>query len=127
MSPARMEKVEAATRLALAWHMAANQHDLAGMLQLVSEDCVLESALPAPDGRRYAGRAAVAGYWQALFDAAPHATRAVEDVFGQGWHCVLYWRGEVLDASGAAVQRRGVDVFEVRDGLIRGIKSYVKG
>lgn len=127
MSPARMEKVEAATRLALEMHAATNRHDLAAMLRLVSEECVLESALPAPDGTRYAGKAAVAAYWQAFFDAAPHAARAVEDVFGQGWHCVLYWHGDVLAAPGEVVQRRGVDVFEVRDGLIRAIKSYVKG
>ncbi|MFZ2486718.1 MAG: nuclear transport factor 2 family protein [Anaerolineae bacterium] len=122
-----MEKVEAATRLALEMQAATNRHDLAAMLRLLSEECILESALPAPDGTRYAGKAAVAAYWQAFFDAAPHAARAVEDVFGQGWHCVLYWHGDVLTASGEVVQRRGVDVFEVRDGLIRVIKSYVKG
>jgi ketosteroid isomerase-like protein len=50
MSPARMSRHEAAIRIVLEFNQAFNPHDVAGMMQLSSEDCVFENTGPAPDG-----------------------------------------------------------------------------
>ena len=38
---------------------AINRHDLDAAMALMTEDCVFETTLPAPDGTRYVGQAAV--------------------------------------------------------------------
>ena len=51
----------------------------------------------------------------------------IEEVFGMGRRCIVRWRGDGMGASGAPGHVRGVDVFQVRDGLITEMFSYVKG
>ena len=45
MSPIRMSKVEGALRVVLEFNEAFNQHDVVGMMQLMSADCVFENTL----------------------------------------------------------------------------------
>ncbi|MER2599912.1 MAG: nuclear transport factor 2 family protein, partial [Caldilineales bacterium] len=123
MTPVRMAKVEEAARIGLAWHAALARADAAALLALLAENCVWESASPAPRGTRLAGRAAIAGYLQTWLHVETQRTWQVEEVTGFGRQCVVYWRQQ----ASAEDYRRGADVFEVRDGLICGIKSYVKG
>lgn len=128
MSPARMSRIEAATRTVLAFHDAFNRHDVAGMMALMSEDCIFENTYPAPDGTVYAGREAVTQFWQDFFRESPQAQIEIEEIFGLGGnHCVMRWRYHWVDAAGQAGHVRGVDVFKVEDGLIREKLSYVKG
>ena len=42
-------------RVVLEFNEAFNRHDVAGMMQLMSEDCVFENTSPAPDGTVYTG------------------------------------------------------------------------
>lgn len=128
MSPARMSRIEAATRTVLAFHDAFNRHDVAGMTALMSEDCVFENTHPAPDGTVYAGRESVTQFWQDFFRASPQAQIEIEEIFGLGGsRCVMRWRYRWVDAAGQAGHVRGVDVFKVEDGLIHEKLSYVKG
>ena len=127
MTPARMSKVESATRLVLEFNEAFNRHDVDGMMKLMSEDCVFENTDPAPDGTRYSGKEAVTRFWQDFFRESPQAHIEIEELFGLGLHCVMRWRYEWVDTSGNKGHVRGVDVFHIRDGLISEKLSYVKG
>jgi len=127
MSPIRMSRLESAIRVVLKWRQAFNRQDVAGMVQLMSEDCVFESAGPAPDGAVYAGVEAITRYWQEFFGAAPQAHLEVEDTFSAGMRCVLRGRYEWVDAAGEKRAVRSVDLFQVRDGVICEMSSYVKG
>lgn len=128
MSPIRMEKIETALRVVMDFNDAFNRHDVAGMMQLMSEDCVFENTAPAPDGTVFSGKEAVTRFWQDFFRESPHAHIEIEEAFGLGnSRCVMRWRYTWVDASGAKGYVRGVDIFKVRDGLICEKLSYVKG
>ena len=78
MSPIRMEKIETALRVVLDFNDAFNRHDVGGMMQLMSDDCVFENTDPAPDGTVYAGKEAVTRFWQDFFHEfaqRPHRDR----------------------------------------------------
>jgi len=51
----KMSRIESAMRVTLAFYEAFNRHDVAGMMQLMSEDCIFENSEPAPDGVVYSG------------------------------------------------------------------------
>ncbi|MBN1954322.1 MAG: nuclear transport factor 2 family protein, partial [Anaerolineae bacterium] len=127
MSPTRMARVEAAPRIVLAFNEALNRHDVAGMMQLVSDDCVLESAGPAPDGAVYKGKEAVTRYWEEFFRESPQAHVKLEEVIGLGWRCVARWRYEWVDGAGKSRYVRGVGIFRVQNGVVREQRCYVKG
>jgi hypothetical protein len=122
-----MERIETAPRTVLAFNDALNRHDVAGMMRWMSDDCVFENTYPAPDGTLYAGKEAVAQFWEDFFRASPQAHIQIEEIFSLGWRCVMRWRYEWVDENGSKGHVRGVDVYQVRDGLIREKLSYVKG
>ncbi len=127
MSPARMSKIEAATRVVLEFNQAFNHHDVAGMMQLMSDDCVFENTNPAPDGAVYSGKEAVTQFWQDFFRESPQAHIEIEEIFGFGERCVMRWKYTWVDMASAKGHVRGVDIFRVRNGSIREKLSYVKG
>ena len=122
MSPARLSKIESGMRTVLALNDAFNRHDVAGMMQLMSDDCVFENTHPAPDGTVYSGKEAVTQFWQGFFQESPNAHIDIEEIFGLGNHCIMRWKYNWGDGH-----VRGVDVFKLRDGLICEKLSYVKG
>lgn len=109
-------------RVVLDFNAAFNRHDVAGMMALMSDDCIFENTQPAPDGTRYAGKEAVTQFWQDFFLDAPHAHIDIEEIFGLGERCIMRWRCRWGDGH-----VRGVDVFRVAGGLVREKLSYVKG
>lgn len=127
MSPIRMSKLESSMRLVLAFNEAFNRHDVGGMMERMSEDCVFENTFPAPDGTRIEGREAVTRFWQDFFHQSSQAHIQIEEIFGLGQRCVMRWRYQWVDSAGQSGYVRGVDIFQVRDGLIREKLSYVKG
>ena len=127
MSPARMSKLETATRIVLSFNEAFNRHDVAGMMQLMSNDCVFENTDPPPDGTRYSGKESVTQFWQDFFRESPHAHIDIEEVFGMGNRCIMRWKYSWQDVEGKEGHVRGVDIFRVEDGFISEKFSYVKG
>lgn len=127
MSPIRMSKLESSTRVVLAFNEAFNRHDVAGMMQLMSHDCIFENTDPAPDGTVYSGKEAVTDFWQAFFRESPQAHIEIEEIFGLGERCIMRWRYSWVDRAGENGHVRGVDIFRVRNGSIREKLSYVKG
>ena len=127
MSPIRMSRVESTIRIALAFHEAFNRHDVAGMMRLMSDDCVFENTYPAPDGAVYTGKQAVTQFWQDFFRESPQAHIEIEEIFGAGLRCIMRWRYDWVDAAGNQGHVRGVDIFRVKEGSICEKLSYVKG
>ena len=127
MSPTRMSKIESATRIVLEFNEAFNHHDVAGMMQLMSDNCVFENTTPAPDGSVYTGKKAVTQFWQTFFNESPNALIEIEEVFGLGERCIMRWKYSWTDKAGKQGYVRGVDIFRVRDGFIHEKLSYVKG
>jgi len=127
MSPIRMSRLESAIRIVLEFNESFNRHDVAGMMRLMSDDCVCENTTPAPDGAVYSGKETVTQFWQDFFRESPHAHIEIEEIFGLGMRCIMRWRYEWLDGAGKKKHVRGVDIFQVRDGSICEKLSYVKG
>lgn len=121
MTPARMDRVEAAIRAALAFKDAFNSQDIAVMMTLLSEDCVAEGFVPAPDGAVYRGKEAIAGYYEDFFARFPDAQLKVEDVFGFGKRCIMRWKLEWGEN-----RLRGVDIVCVEGEVICEVLSYAK-
>jgi predicted SnoaL-like aldol condensation-catalyzing enzyme len=127
MSPTRLQKLESGMRAVLAFHEAFNRHDVAGMMQLMTDDCILENMTPAPDGATYSGKEIVTKFWRDFFRESPQAHMDIEEVFGLGSRCIMRWKYNWVDATGKKGYVRGVDIFQVRDGFIQEKLSYVKG
>jgi ketosteroid isomerase-like protein len=127
MSPTRISRLESVIRAVLAFNEAFNRHDVAGMVQLVSDDFVFENSGPGPDGAVFSGKEAVTRFWQELFRESPHAHMEIEEIFGFGIRCIMRWRYDWVDEAGKEGQVRGLDIFQVKDGSICKKLSYVKG
>ncbi|GIK56475.1 MAG: nuclear transport factor 2 family protein [Chloroflexi bacterium] len=123
----KMSKIESGVRTVLAFHEAFNRHDVAGMMALMSDDCVFENTTPAPDGTVVVGKEAVTQFWQEFFRQSPQAHIEIEEIFGLGYRCVMRWRYEWVDGAGEKGYVRGVDIFQLKDDLISLKLSYVKG
>jgi len=122
-----MSKLESAIRTVLKFHEAYSRHDLPAMMDLVAEDCLMETSGPPPDGATLTGKEAVSGWWRKHSAEMRNAKRQIEDAFSLGIRCVLRWRGEWTDLEGIPRATRGVDIFQVKEGQITEILSYVKG
>ncbi|TFH34340.1 MAG: nuclear transport factor 2 family protein [Anaerolineales bacterium] len=127
MSPIRMSRLESGIRVILEFNQAFNRHDVPGMLQFISDDCVFENTVPAPDGDVYSGKDAIAQFWQEFLRKSPQAHIEIEEIFGSGIRCIMRWRYDWVDLDGAKGQVRGVDLFQVKNGFICEQSSYVKG
>ncbi len=113
--------------LVLRFNDAFNRHDVAGMMALMSDDCIFENTSPAPDGTVYAGREAVTQFWHDFFHQSPQAHIEIEAIWGLNGRCVMRWRYDWVDAAGHPGHVRGVDIFQVKNGRISEKLSYVKG
>jgi hypothetical protein len=122
-----MSRVESAIRVALEFKEAFNRHDVAGMMQLMSDDCVFENTAPAPDGSRYSEKEAITQFWQDFFHESPQAHIEIEDIFSPGLRCIMRWKYDWVDAAGKKGHVRGVDIFQVKNGVICERLSYIKG
>jgi predicted SnoaL-like aldol condensation-catalyzing enzyme len=122
MSPTHLSRLESAMRVVLDFNAAFNRHDVAGMMQLMSDDCLFENTAPAPDGTVYKGKEAVTRFWQEFFRESPQAHIDIEEIFGLGMRCIMRWK-----YSWGEGYVRGVDIFNVTEGLISEKLSYVKG
>jgi predicted SnoaL-like aldol condensation-catalyzing enzyme len=127
MSPFRMSKIESAIRVAIDFNEAFNRHDVPGMIQLVSDDCIFEHFHPAPDGSACLGKEAASQFWRDFFYESPQAHIDIEDVYSFGDRCIMRWRYDWVDEEEVNRHVRGVDIFRVKDGSICEKLSYAKG
>lgn len=122
----KMSKIETAIRIGLAFNEAFNQHDIAKIVQLLSDDCIFETSTPAPDGTVYTGKEAITPYLHDFFRQSPQAHIQIEDIYGFGHRCNMHWRTEWVDETGNQQQVRGIDIIQEKNGLICKKLSYVK-
>lgn len=104
-----------------------NEHDVDGIMALMTDDCAFESTVPPPDGVRHIGQDRVRRIWEKLFRESPDVAFETEDLFAVGDRCTCRWIMRYTGADGAPQHLRGVDVFRVRDGKVAEKCSYVKG
>lgn len=123
----KMSRIESGIRVVLAFNEAFNRHDVAAMMQLMSDDCVFENTAPAPDGTVYTGKEAITQFWQEFFRESPQAHIEIEEILGLGLRCIMRWQYNWVDGVGIKGHVRGVDIFQVKNGLICEKLSYVKG
>jgi uncharacterized protein (TIGR03086 family) len=107
------------------FNAAFNEHDVTAVMALMTDDCVFEGTAP-PDGRRYAGAAAVRGAWEELFASSPDARFEAEETIACGDRVVVRWCYR-WGPGGSGGHVRGVDVFRIADGLVAEKLAYVKG
>jgi len=62
VSPTRLSRLESGFRTVLAFNEAFNRQDVSAMLGLVSDDCIVENASPAPNGTLVAGKESLAHF-----------------------------------------------------------------
>jgi ketosteroid isomerase-like protein len=101
-----------------------NCHDVDGVMALMTVDRVFENTLPAPDGERFEGAAAVRAFWQRFFRSAPGARFETEEMFAVGDRGIVRWVFRWDDQGGHV---RGADVLRIRDGKVAEKLAYVKG
>jgi ketosteroid isomerase-like protein len=109
-----------------AFNDAFGRHDVDGVMELMTHDCVFENTLPAPDGTRYEGQARVRAFWEEFFASTPSARFETEELVVLGDRAVARWVfrwGQEPDGGHV----RGVDVFRVLRGRVAEKLSYVKG
>jgi ketosteroid isomerase-like protein len=99
------------------------ERDAAKLVDLVADDCVMESAQPAPNGARYEGYDACLRFWQELI-AEPDGSFEPEDVLVSGDRATIRWRYRFGEGEESSV--RGVTLMHVRDGKIVEALGYVK-
>ena len=99
-------------------------HDPTALNELVAEDCVIENTQPAPNGSRHVGRDACIALWTGIA-TAPGTHFDLENVIVTGERAIILWR--FCWGEGEANSVRGVNLMQVRDGLIVEAKGYVKG
>jgi ketosteroid isomerase-like protein len=99
------------------------QRDPAKLVDLVAEDCVMESAQPPPNGAHYEGYDACLHFWQELI-ADPKGSFQPEDVVVSGDRATIRWRYRFGEGEENSV--RGVNLMHVRDGKIVEALGYVK-
>ena len=122
-----MDRVESGLRLILKYQEAFNRRDVAALAGLLTDDCVFETADPAPDGLVLQGKREVVPYLEGFFQRSPESFLKVEEVFGLGLRSVLRWRLDWVDAEGIQRHARGADLFQLRNGFLSEKFSYTKG
>jgi ketosteroid isomerase-like protein len=99
------------------------ERNAAKLVDLVADDCVMESTQPAPNGTPYEGYDACLGFWQELI-ADPEAFFEDEEILVAGDRATIRWRYCFGEGEESSV--RGVNLMHVRDGKIVEALGYVK-
>jgi len=106
---------------------AFGRHDVAGVMEAMTDDCVFENTCPPPDGERYEGTESIRRFWERFFRSSPSAVFETEEIFAAGDRCVVRWLYRWVEESGKPGHIRGVDVFRAQGGKVAEKLSYVKG
>ncbi len=106
---------------------AFNRHDIDGIMQLMTTDCVFENSFPAPNGEVYQGQAAVRAFWERFFVASPQARFDFYDLFACEDRAFVRFTYYWIDKVGKQGHVQGVDILTLRDGKIAQKLTFVKG
>lgn len=108
---------------AAAW----NRHDIAGIMAMMTEDCVFEaSAGPDVTGTRYVGSEAVAAGFEEVWATYHDAHWGNDRHLVVGDRGLSEWVFTGTRADGTRAEVNGCDLFTFRDGKISVKNSYRK-
>lgn len=106
---------------------AFNAHDLDAIMAFFADDCeLLMPRGPAPEGRRFSGKAAVKEGLATRFTGLPDVYYGDDRHWVAGELGVSTWLLTGTTKSGERIRVRGVDLLEFRDGKITRKDSYWK-
>ena len=110
-----------------AFGAAWNAHDVEALLSMVTDDCVFETAAGSDVfGNRFVGKDALRESFPMAWQTWPDAQWLDPVHFISGNRGVSEWTFQGTDRQGQRTEVRGVDVFELRDGLIARKDTYRK-
>lgn len=110
-----------------AFGTAWNAHDIEALLSMVTDDCVFETALGAQAyGNRFVGKDALREAFPIAWQTCPDAQWIDANHFIFGNRGVSEWTFVGTDKQGLRTEVRGVDLFELRSGLIARKDTYRK-
>ena len=115
------------TAVVQQFNEAFNRHDINGIMQLMTADCVFENSFPAPNGEVYQGQAAVSVFWERFFVASPQARFEFYDLFACEDRAVVRFTYHWIEKNGKKGHVQGVDILRLRGGKIAEKLTYVKG
>lgn len=102
-----------------AFAQAWNRHDTDALVSMMTADGVFETAAGAEAfGTRHTGHEALRKAFDAVFSAFPDARWEDASHRVAGDRAFSEWTFRGTSAQGERVEVRGVDLFELRDGLI---------
>lgn len=104
-----------------------NRCDVDGVMAAMTEDCVVETPMPPPDGGRFQGQQAVRALWTGFFNATEDLDFQAEELICSGDRAVVRWAFRWSNPDGTPGHVRGIDLFRVRDGKVAEKLVYVKG
>ena len=91
---------------------------------IIASDCVMEGAMPPPDGSRIEGYKDCYSFWEEMINT-PNTQFKPESTSIMGEKATIQWRfywGERLENS-----VRGVTLITVKEGKLSQVLGYVKG
>ena len=110
-----------------AFGAAWNAHDVEALLSMVTDDCVFETAAGAEVfGNKFIGKVALREAFPIAWKTWPDAQWADAVHYLSGDRGVSEWTFIGTDRNGKRTEVRGVDQFELRDGLIARQDTYRK-
>jgi ketosteroid isomerase-like protein len=98
-------------------------HDVSILNNLIAEDCIMEAAMPAPNGSRTVGKKDNLIFWKQMIDEK-ETQFSPEEVIVMGEKAIILWRYNW--AEGLENSVRGVTIITVKNGLITEALAYVK-
>ena len=104
-----------------------NNGDVDGVVAAMTDDCVVETPMPPPDGSRFQGQDAVRALWNDFFQSSSSIEFQTEDIFASGDRCLVQWTFRWVGQDNEPGRVRGVDLFKVKDGKVAEKLVYVKG
>ena len=122
-----MSDTKTATTMLQAFLDAFNAHDIDAIMSFFTEDCVFDTPRgPAPGGRHLVGRQQVRAAIQARLDGIPDIHYGDDRHWTCGDRGVSEWTICGTQVTGEAIEVRGCDLFELRDGRISRKDAYWK-
>ncbi len=114
-----MSDTKTAAAVLQAFLDAFNAHDIDAIMSFFTEDCVFDTPRgPAPGGQHLVGKQQVRAGIQARFDGIPDIHYADDRHWTCGDRGVSEWTIRGTQATGARIEVRGCDLFELTDGKI---------
>jgi ketosteroid isomerase-like protein len=110
---------DATIELLDAMFAAFNRHDSAGVVALMTDDCIFETAAgPDIHGNRHVGKAAVKKAFEQVWQAFPDVRWDEVQHFGCGERAVSQWVIRATRPDGARIEAQGCDLFTLRGGMV---------